>query len=187
MCGANRHCITPLAGGDPMTDIVDSYLALRRAVGFELKTAEYLLRSFARYASDRGESLVRTPPQIRWRAAHFAQNRPEIEGSVRVGDWPKSRQLMQLLSVGNRCNSHRSCAREFHDLRKPVAQLAQDTANCPSSAICTSACRNTMAALRGLLPIATEFWTRSSSDQRHPPGCEGTIGDCVNLSPHEVV
>ena len=48
---------------------VDAYLALRRAVGFKLKTEEYLLHDFVRWASDRGESVVRTQTAIEWAAA----------------------------------------------------------------------------------------------------------------------
>lgn len=45
---------------------VDSYLALRRAAGFELEVPEYLLRSFARFADERGDNYVRTQTAIDW-------------------------------------------------------------------------------------------------------------------------
>jgi len=45
---------------------VDSYLAVRRAAGFELVVPEYLLRSFARFATSRGEVAVRTATVIEW-------------------------------------------------------------------------------------------------------------------------
>jgi integrase len=48
---------------------IDAYLALRRAVGFRLKTEEYLLHDFARWASDRGETVVRTQTATEWAAA----------------------------------------------------------------------------------------------------------------------
>ena len=41
-----------------LMDAVDSYLAVRRAVGFELEVPEYLLRSFARSADERGDTHV---------------------------------------------------------------------------------------------------------------------------------
>jgi integrase len=47
---------------------IDAYLALRRAVGFQLKTEEHLLHDFARWASDRGETHVRTQTAIEWAA-----------------------------------------------------------------------------------------------------------------------
>jgi integrase/recombinase XerD len=45
---------------------VDSYLAIRRAAGFELEVPEYLLRSFARFASGRRERYIRTATVIEW-------------------------------------------------------------------------------------------------------------------------
>ena len=47
---------------------IDAYLALRRAVGFQLKTEEHLLHDFARWASDRGETHVRTQTATEWAA-----------------------------------------------------------------------------------------------------------------------
>ncbi|MFC2173062.1 tyrosine-type recombinase/integrase [Acidobacteriota bacterium] len=45
---------------------VDSYLAVRRAAGFDLKVPEYLLRSFARFASIRGQTHVSAQTVIEW-------------------------------------------------------------------------------------------------------------------------
>jgi integrase len=47
---------------------VDSYLQLRRALGFRLRTDERLLRSFARFASERAETHVRAGVAIDWAA-----------------------------------------------------------------------------------------------------------------------
>ena len=71
-----------------MMDLVDSYLALRRAVGFELKMAEYMLRSFSRYASARGESYVRTNTVIAWasKASSVAQRDVRLKTVVRFAD-----------------------------------------------------------------------------------------------------
>ena len=49
-----------------MTPAVDSYLAMRHAAGFHLVNSEYLLRSFARCAAERGETHVRTATAIEW-------------------------------------------------------------------------------------------------------------------------
>ena len=49
-----------------MMTVVDSYLAVRRAAGFDLSVQEYLLRSFARYAMKSGETHVRTTTAIEW-------------------------------------------------------------------------------------------------------------------------
>ena len=45
---------------------VDAYLALRRAAGHKLKKEEYQLRSYARFASERGEDLIRTSSVMEW-------------------------------------------------------------------------------------------------------------------------
>ena len=45
---------------------VETYLAVRRAVGFTLSNTEYLLRSFAEFAADRKETHIRTATAIDW-------------------------------------------------------------------------------------------------------------------------
>ena len=45
---------------------VESYLAIRRAAGFDLKIPEFLLRSFARFACRRNEKHVVTRTAIEW-------------------------------------------------------------------------------------------------------------------------
>lgn len=47
-------------------DIVDAYLSLRRAAGFELKVPEYLLRSFARFSAERGQFHITMKTTIDW-------------------------------------------------------------------------------------------------------------------------
>ncbi|MET4122021.1 hypothetical protein ABIB85_008479 [Bradyrhizobium sp. JR1.5] len=52
-----------LAGGALMLDAIETYLALRRATGFAMSTAEYLLKSFAAFAAERGQTYVETKKQ----------------------------------------------------------------------------------------------------------------------------
>jgi integrase/recombinase XerD len=50
---------------------VDSYLARRRAAGYQLKDQEGILRDFARFASAKGEAFVRSQTVLEWiRARH---------------------------------------------------------------------------------------------------------------------
>ena len=49
-----------------MIDAIEAYLAVRRTGGFELKNDDYLLRSYARFAIERGEGHVRTSTAIEW-------------------------------------------------------------------------------------------------------------------------
>lgn len=45
---------------------VESYLAVRRAGGFLLRRAGHILRAFAGFAQQRGETLVRTDTAVQW-------------------------------------------------------------------------------------------------------------------------
>ena len=49
-----------------MIGAVESYLAVRRAVGFTLSNTEYLLRSFASFAADREQPHILTATAIDW-------------------------------------------------------------------------------------------------------------------------
>jgi integrase len=49
-----------------MIAAVESYLAVRRAAGFTLSNTEYLLRSFAGFATDLNQSHIRTTSAIEW-------------------------------------------------------------------------------------------------------------------------
>jgi integrase/recombinase XerD len=55
-----------MAGGEGMIAAVESYLAVRRAAGFTLSNAEYLLRSFASFATNQDQTLIRTATAIDW-------------------------------------------------------------------------------------------------------------------------
>jgi len=58
-----------MAGGDIMLkQAIDAYLAVRHAAGFELRVPAILLRSFVRFAQDRGHSHVATQTAIDWAA-----------------------------------------------------------------------------------------------------------------------
>jgi integrase len=49
-----------------LTQAVDDYLTMRRAVGFRLQTPELYLRYFARFACARGDTYVRVTTAIDW-------------------------------------------------------------------------------------------------------------------------
>jgi integrase/recombinase XerD len=48
--------------------LIDDYLALRRAAGFQLRVQEVHLRNYARFAAERDETHVRTESAVRWAA-----------------------------------------------------------------------------------------------------------------------
>jgi hypothetical protein len=68
-----------------MIRAVDTYLAARRAAGFELKTECYLLFSFARFAAARGEMHVHTLTAIDWasRTVSVAQRDARLKAVCR--------------------------------------------------------------------------------------------------------
>ena len=51
-----------------MLKAIEAYLALRRATGFAMSNAECLLRSFAAFATQRGQRHVHTQTAIEWAA-----------------------------------------------------------------------------------------------------------------------
>ena len=51
-----------------LTPTIDSYLAIRRAAGFQLRVAEGLLRNYARFAATRGETHVHARTALDWAA-----------------------------------------------------------------------------------------------------------------------
>ena len=51
-----------------MLKAIETYLALRHATGFAMLNAEYLLRSFAAFATERGQTHVRAQTAIEWAA-----------------------------------------------------------------------------------------------------------------------
>jgi integrase/recombinase XerD len=51
-----------------MTPLLEDYLALRRAAGFQLRVQEVHLRNFVKFVAGRGESFVRTQTALDWAA-----------------------------------------------------------------------------------------------------------------------
>ena len=68
-----------------LMDLMDFYLALRRSTGFRMKVQEYLLRSFVRFAAQRGETHIFSGSAIDWAAlAPSETQRANRLGTVRV-------------------------------------------------------------------------------------------------------
>ncbi len=51
-----------------LSQLVDSYLKLRRSTGFRMGVQEYLLHSFASFAAQRGETHIQTRTAVEWAA-----------------------------------------------------------------------------------------------------------------------
>jgi integrase len=70
-----------------MLNAVESYLALRRATGFAMQNAECLLKSFAAFAAERGQTHVHTQTAIDWaaRGPSIAQRDARLKAVCRFG------------------------------------------------------------------------------------------------------
>src|SRR6202161_884060 len=65
-CRAPEASRAALAGGSLMLKAIEHYLALRHATGFAMLNTEYLLKSFAAFATERGQTHVHTQTAIDW-------------------------------------------------------------------------------------------------------------------------
>lgn len=63
--------------------LVDSYLAVRRAMGFKLRGTEGRLRSFAQFAEAKGDTHVRVETAVE---SGQSQSRPHRRTAQRAGD-----------------------------------------------------------------------------------------------------
>ena len=80
-----------------MRQAIEAYLALRRISGFELKKDDYLLRSYARFAAQRGESRVRTATAITW----AAQSTSVVQRDVRLKSVCRFARFVRLEDEGH--------------------------------------------------------------------------------------
>ena len=72
-----------------MITAVESYLAVRRAAGFTLSNTEYLLRSFAVFATDKKQTHIRTATAIDWasQAGSVAQRHTRYQTIYRFAQY----------------------------------------------------------------------------------------------------
>ena len=82
---------------------VETYLAVRRAVGFTLSNTEYLLRSFADFAADRKEAHIRTATAIDWasQAKSVAQRHTRHQTICRFAQYLRVEDLRHELPPAN--------------------------------------------------------------------------------------
>ena len=96
---------------------VDNYLALRRSAGFVLSNAQYLLRSFARFATARQEQHIRAATVIDWatRALSVAQRHTRYQAvchfanHVRLEDPQHELPPRDHLGASQRRRTRRAC------------------------------------------------------------------------------
>src|SRR6266852_1928456 len=88
-CRAAQTDRSAVAGGEWMMAAVESYLAVRRAAGFTLSNTEYLLRSFADFATDQKQTHIRTATAIDWagQAGSVAQRHTRYQTVYRFAQY----------------------------------------------------------------------------------------------------
>lgn len=94
-----------------ITNAVASYVALRRATGYDFKPGGLLLASFARFAAERGDTHVRTATAVDWAALAPSPRQKErrlqaVIGFVRHAQTEDSRHEVPSAGIFA-CNSRR--------------------------------------------------------------------------------
>ena len=86
-----------------MLKTIESYLALRRATGFAMSNAEYLLKSFAGFAAERGQAYVQTQTAIDWAALgpSIAQRDARLKAICRFARHIRVEDVRHELPPGN--------------------------------------------------------------------------------------
>jgi len=98
-----------------MISLVQRYLAVRRAAGFELMNTEYLLRSFARWAAQRSETRIRSESAIAWasQTASVAQRHTRLKAICIFARYLRSEDPRHELPPANHFG-YRNCRRVPH-------------------------------------------------------------------------
>jgi integrase len=86
-----------------MMAAVESYLGLRRAAGFTLSNTEYLLRSFASFATDQNQTHIRIATAIDWasRSRSVAQRHTRYQTVCRFAQYLRLEDSRHELPPGN--------------------------------------------------------------------------------------
>ena len=110
-----------------MIHVIEAYLAVRRIGGFELKNDDYLLRSYARFAVERGEDHVRSATAIESMADSLRTGSPVLGSEI--CSWNRS--------VSRETPSHRPFWID-HGLSFPVQSPSALRSRPPRSGRCCS-------------------------------------------------
>ncbi len=133
-----------------MIAAVDSYLAVRRAAGFTLSNAEYLLRSFASFATNQDQTHIRTVTAIDWasQAESLAQRHTRYQTVCHFAQYLRVEDLRHESPPENYFGYRRTRRVPYIYSRDEVNGLILAATNLPSS---DSLLPKTYAALISLL------------------------------------
>ena len=129
---------------------VETYLAVRRAVGFTLSNTEYLLRSFADFATDRKETHIRTATAIDWasQAKSVAQRHTRHQTICRFAQYLRVEDCRHELPPANHFGYRKSRGVPHIYSRDEIDGLVLAATRLPSSDVLLP---RTYAALISLL------------------------------------
>src|SRR5208337_3499473 len=71
---APRGCHALAGGAAMLTEIAETYLSVRRALGFKLQSVEKYLLSYANFATARGDIRVLSKTAVEWAALAPLEN-----------------------------------------------------------------------------------------------------------------
>jgi integrase/recombinase XerD len=106
-----------------MKDAVADWLALRRAAGFEMANAEYLLDSFARFAAERKETHVRAQTAIDWatQAASAVRRDERLKAVCRFARHVRVEDDRHELPPANYFGCHKTRRMPYISRRRPIS------------------------------------------------------------------
>ena len=111
----------------PLRIALTEYLALRRALGFKLQTAELILRQFV-YFAEREEALwITTDLALRW--ATQPQGVQPAHWATRLGMVRGFAQYYRALDPGPRC-PHMDCYRTAIGVSLPTFTVSRRSSPC---------------------------------------------------------
>ena len=99
-----------------MLNAIDSYLTLRRATGFAMQNAEYLLKSFAAFAAERGQTHVQTQTAIDWATLgpSVAQRDARLKAVCRFARYVRVEDAGHELPLANHFGGRKTTRRPPH-------------------------------------------------------------------------
>lgn len=112
-----------------MKEAVEAYLAVRRAAGFSLLNADYLLHSFARFAEARGEHYIRTTTAIAWASlTRSATQRAErLQTVCRFARYLQVEEQQHEVPPANHFGAHKTRRAPFIYSSQQITHLIEAT------------------------------------------------------------
>ena len=106
---------------------LDNYLAVRHAAGFELRVPGILLRSFVRFAQDRGHSHVTTQTAIEWAAMapSKAQRHYRLKAVIRFARYAQADDARHEVPPDGIFGHHRQRPAPFIFTRANISRLLE--------------------------------------------------------------